>query len=274
ITRFNLKMWANISLDEAWYTHRFSLFEQFCLPSVQRQTNQSFTWLLLFDETTPQYLRSRIESYQKSANIQAHFVNGFDLPAILDIVRKQLPENASYLITTTLDNDDALATTFVDQLQQQFQGQSFELINFTQGLRYDLTSQKLYRCELFSNPFISLIEQIKPGKKFRSIAGCLPHSTITRRFSPLRDVVTTPQWLQLVHERNVEVTQTWGRQRVKRDEMSALFALAYQVPDGWESSINITLQNGRARLERAFINALSDTQKARIRERLHKLRGR
>src|ERR1700677_1263076 len=41
-----------------WLENRLVLFKRYCLPSVMAQSNQDFTWLLYFDETTPEaYLR-------------------------------------------------------------------------------------------------------------------------------------------------------------------------------------------------------------------------
>jgi len=274
LTRFNLKIWSDTALDEAWHTHRLSLFEKICLPSIKAQTNQSFTWLLFFDQSTPQTLLPRIETYKSYPNIQIHFINGFDLRTILQIIRSQLLDTTTHLITTTLDNDDALAIDFVAQLQKQFNKQSFELINFTQGLRYDLSHQKLYACELYSNPFISLIEYIKPEKKFRSIAGCLPHSTIPSRFSPVTDIDTPPLWLQVIHERNMEITTIWGRQRIRLNWLQTRFELDHQIPDKHESTAFISLQNIRASIERRLINTFNEKQKTKIRQSLHKLRSR
>lgn len=120
LTRFNLGMRGNVAEVEAWHQHRFSLFERFCLPSVKGQTNTSFAWLLFCDKMTPRILLPRLESYQNPPHIQIHFIEGFDLPAILRILRSQIPENAEYLITTTLDNDDALGTHHVAEIQSGF----------------------------------------------------------------------------------------------------------------------------------------------------------
>ncbi len=273
LTRFNLKMWTDVELDEAWYQHRFSLFEQFCWPSVKAQTNQSFTWLLFFDQSTPQAFLPYIETYKNHPHTQIHFINGFDLRAMLQIIRAQLVDTTTHLITTTLDNDDALATTYVEQLQRQFKAQPFELINFTEGLRYDVNREKLYACQLHSNPFISLIEQIKPNQKFRSIAGCLPHSTIASRFSPLTDIQSSPLWLQVIHDRNMEVTRTWGRRRIKRDQLPKLFAIERKISDEQESNVTIRMQNIRADLERQLINIFNEEQKTQIRQLLHKVKN-
>ena len=50
ITRFNLKLYAkdkenNPGLTSEWLSDRFVLFEQYCLPSIIKQTRQCFYWI-------------------------------------------------------------------------------------------------------------------------------------------------------------------------------------------------------------------------------------
>lgn len=274
LTRFNLGMRGNTAAVEAWHDHRFSLFEQFCLPSVEAQTCRDFTWLLLFDRATPRKFLPRLEAYKTYPNIRIHFIDGFDLRAIMQAIRSQIVDKTEYLITTMLDNDDALDRDHVARVQGQFRGQEFELLNFTQGFRYDLKRQRLYGCELFSNPFMSLIERIRPGQSFRSIAGCLPHSTIAARFPRISNIRSVPSWLQVVHGRNLQVTKTWGRRRVRLTKLREHFELDYEIPIKRESAAALWIQNMRARAERLVIDALSEERKNRIRRRLGTLRRR
>jgi hypothetical protein len=269
LTRFNLRE-PGVTLDDAWYAQRFHLFESFCLPSVQSQSSQSFRWLILADRRTPERYRSTLESYQAYANVQLHWLAGFDRVQIARIIREQLADPISHLISSTLDNDDALAPDFVTQVQGQFSAQAFELINFTQGLRYDLRAERLYACELETNPFISLIEHVDPGKQVRSIAGCLPHSQIKQRYRQIRNVETAPLWLQVIHGQNAAPTGTWGRPRVSISLLDRLFKLAYDVPQEKDSTLVFRAQHARARLERELINLLSDEQRLRVQQLLQK----
>lgn len=269
LTRFNLRE-AGFELDDGWYTQRLRLFEQFCLPSVKAQSNQDFRWLLFADQTTPDKYRPRIERYQSYANLQVQWLAGFDRAEIVRIIGTQLGDSPSYLLSSTLDNDDALAVDFVERVQAQFAGQAFELINFSRGLRYDLRSKKLYACELETNPFISLIEEIGRDGSFRSIAGCLPHSLIKGRFRQIRNIESSPLWLQVIHGRNAAPTGTWGRSRVKIGQLDTLFDLAYDVPQEREQALVFRAQHARARLERGMINLLSDDQRLWVRQRMQR----
>jgi len=273
LTRFNLKIWPQVQLKQGWYEHRLALFEQFCLPSIQSQSQQQFTWLILCDSTTPAEYLSRIQNLCSQSNMQVHMLDGFDIGHILAIIRAQLGQR-SHLITTSLDNDDALADTFVETLQQQFRGQAFELINFPRGYRFVIRNQRLYACDMASNPFISLIERIDADGTFRSIAGCLPHSTIAARFPALTDVFTAPLWLQVLHGYNLANTHVWGRQRQPRGQLAAHFSLNYALPSEPESRWVLNAQNLRARVERAVIDGLTPAQKNRLGGWLRRGRGR
>ena len=115
---------------------------------------------------------------------------------------------------------------------------------------------------------MSLIERIRPDKPLRSIAGCLPHSTISARFSGIVNIRSAPAWLQVIHDRNLQATRMWGRRRVRRDRLPELFDLEYRIPGGRESAIALRIQNMRARAERLVIDALSEDLKMKIRRRL------
>ena len=67
ITRFNLRIWQqdknNIPTHTSeWLEHRFELFEKYCLPSVENQTNKNFIWLCMFDKETPAPYKERIRN--------------------------------------------------------------------------------------------------------------------------------------------------------------------------------------------------------------------
>ena len=271
LTRFNL-LSPGAELADAWYEQRFELFEQFCLPSVRGQTNQDFRWLLFADERTPDVFRGRLEGYRSDANIEVCYLKGVDRVRMVQLIRARLDDAVSHLITTTLDNDDAIARAYMAQVQAQFAAQDFELVNFLRGLRYDLAAEKLYALELETNPFISLVEAIGANRQFRSIIGCLPHSLIKERFSAVRNVSSEPLWLQVIHGRNEAPTGTWGWPRVPRNQLSASFELGYDLPREAEESGEFRVQRTAARLEREVINSLSEAQRRRIREWLQRQR--
>lgn len=271
LTRFNVRVWDSIRPGPNWHKHRFELFEQFCYPSVKGQSQQNFEWLVFFDAETPAEYRPKIADFARWPHFHPHFLNGYDLRDIQKIVRSYLTPDTTHLISTTLDNDDALHRDFVAQVQAQFSGQAFELVNFSNGLRLDVASEKVYACAIATNPFITLIEEIKSAENLLTITGCLPHSTIPHRFQAIRDVETQPLWLQVVHGRNVDPTGTWGRLREPMTRLEE-FEVGFRPKSPTESKIAITLDRLRGRGERLAINLLSPKSKEKIRNWLQKRR--
>lgn len=133
LTRFNVRRDGSMQKtpDEAWLAHRFDLFERFCLPSLCAQTCQGFRWIVFFDEATPDSYRSKIEIYAKWPNFQPLYVDRLSLSDLATVLEPYV--QAPYLITTRLDNDDALSKHFIERLQAQFTYQEFEFVNFADG---------------------------------------------------------------------------------------------------------------------------------------------
>lgn len=166
ITRFNLrkKEWTTsknntLVLTDQWLTNRMKLFETYCYPSVTGQKNQSFKWLVYFDTTTPDVFKTRIEELHKAfPAFQPIFCDGMD--QFLPSIKSDLAlNNKPYIITTRLDNDDCIATDFVENIQQSFNSQRYIALDFVKG--WTLSIAKPYKLGVkvqAYNPFMSLIE--------------------------------------------------------------------------------------------------------------------
>ena len=75
ITRFNIRASYECKLknpdnnpmrrilDEDYLEERFSIFEKYTLPSMKQQTNQNFTWIILFHKNTPNSFKKKIEDF-------------------------------------------------------------------------------------------------------------------------------------------------------------------------------------------------------------------
>ncbi|MEC4887300.1 MAG: glycosyltransferase, partial [Scytonema sp. PMC 1070.18] len=136
ITRFNVTVdfsKPRVGIDSEWLTHRFRLFENFCYPSIHAQSNQNFKWLIYFDQETPEYFKNKIKEYAEWSNfipiyIKNRFTNEINRENVLNYLN-----GVEYLITTRLDNDDAVSKDFIQEIQNKFQKQEFEFMNFTNG---------------------------------------------------------------------------------------------------------------------------------------------
>lgn len=267
LTRFNLRLWANVRVDDAWLQTRRALFERFCYPSVRGQTETRFRWLAFLEEDSPDWLRAAAAEWAVWPAFQPVYVAGRDLAAMQRAIAAAIEPGSTHLITTTLDNDDAPAREYTARIQAEFRGQRFELVNFPHGLRLDTRRRKLYACTIPTNPFISLIERIEDGR-FLSVLGCLPHSTIPERFgNAVRDVDAPPLWLQVAHGGNLDPTGGWGRQREPLQALQS-FALAETWDTQRESRWGIALDRLRGTAERQLIDRTPAAWKAWLRDRL------
>lgn len=104
-----------------------------------------------------------------------------------------------YLITTRLDSDDAIGIDFISQVQEQFEQQDSMYVNLLCGLQLDRSGQ-VFRYDYPDNPFISYIERVDgvPRTVFQH-----PQHGKCRTLADVRDVVSDPMWMQVIHGGNL-----------------------------------------------------------------------
>jgi N-acetylglucosaminyl-diphospho-decaprenol L-rhamnosyltransferase len=202
LTRFNMRIEQCEPRGLDWLDHRFAIFERFCLPSVRSQTNQNFEWLVFFHPDMPEACKERVRAYSEwRAFRPVYFRSVFDL-AMVQSVASDLANGYSHLITTRLDNDDAICRTFVDAIQQRFAEQDFQFLNFTNG--YIWKEGHLYPAQHFSNAFVSLVERAEKC----STVYCRNHMELDH-VGPILQIQDAAAWLQVVHGRNLS-NDAWG----------------------------------------------------------------
>jgi hypothetical protein len=251
LTRFNVphERYARDKRGEAtrtaeWLEHRFSLFERFCLPSVRGARGADFEWLVFFDAATPAAARERIARHADSGAFRPVFAAHFD--ELVERVRAAVPAGTATLITSRLDNDDALARDTLAAVRRECRGQTLEFINPTTG--YILSSGVIHRARLPRNPFLSLIES-RPDSAWRTVWG-VSHDRAPE-VGPMRDLRERPYWLQVVHERNL--VNAWGDrpldalQPLKNRLKRALAGTGLlRRREGWIEPTRLTLDDLRA----------------------------
>lgn len=154
-----------------WLKKRIEIFKAFCLPSVLNQKNKNFTWLLYFDQKTPQdTLHELNKDFEEFNFIQIKTMEGGfgELKAILSKDIRELVKSEEYVITSRVDTDDMLNESFIDKVQSFFKYQDYISINFSKGLVYDNKSGLLGPTFQRSNAFISLIEK-KCSKDLKTV---------------------------------------------------------------------------------------------------------
>ena len=211
LTRFNVRIEQCDPPGPDWIGHRFAIFERFCFPSVRSQTNHNFDWVVFCHPEMPAALRERVRALAEWKTFRPiFFFNVFD-QAMVRAAIADLVQGFSHLITTRLDNDDAVSRTFVDTIQKHFTGQDFEFLNFTNG--YIWQQGRLYRGQNLCNPFVSLVER---AENYATVY-CGNHAHLDR-IGPVVQIPEPAAWLQVVHGRNLS-NRVWGRPLALGDEL-------------------------------------------------------
>ena len=215
LTRFNILIWrkdkaGNKVRTTKWLNHRFALFERFCLPSVKNQTNQNFEWIVLFDSTTPEKYKSKIEEYQKecpqlipvfiSPERGRYFAQIFQE----EVRRKMEDVKGERVLTTYLDNDDALNVRFVEDLQNRAVAASIgTFFYYDEGYQYYTDNKFLLQIHYPRNHFVSVVEDGSPNT-VKGIFGYGRHYYIDEiKEAKIEHVKTEPMWCEVVHEKNM-----------------------------------------------------------------------
>ncbi|MFN3863723.1 MAG: glycosyltransferase [Erythrobacter sp.] len=200
LTRFNVASpgrEAPIRNAPGWLSRRFELFTAYCLPSMAGQESRDFHWLIYFDEQTPEQFRERILAAQAEVPFEPIFVGAFHAGLAAEDVAKRLQHGTKRVLTTRLDNDDAVSSDFLMRIRAECEGlPDGTMLNFPHGIA--LRNGRLYTAVDKSNPFTSLVEQAENAKTIWAA----PHTELAKRF-PTRQVSTEPCWLQVVHGENV-----------------------------------------------------------------------
>ena len=94
-------------------------FSEILFSNYTAQTNQDFKWLVLFDRRTPLPYQKIIKAYSKYTNFVALFCDEWD--TVIPTAKAYIKENSSeadWILTTRLDNDDALSCKYIDSLHR------------------------------------------------------------------------------------------------------------------------------------------------------------
>lgn len=212
LTRFNLLLWNKDKSGGKvrsikWLEHRFSLFERFCLPSIKSQTCQEFEWIVLLDSSTPEKYKERITDYQRECpQLVPVFVEPIRGRYFAEIFRREIVKRlkADRVVSTYLDNDDALNVRFVEDLQHRALAVSEgTFINYNDGYQYYSEDRYMMGIHYPTNHFVSVVEKGDPYT-IRGIFGYGGHARI-RNIKGVRieHVRNMPMWCEVVHGKNM-----------------------------------------------------------------------
>ncbi|MFD0482559.1 glycosyltransferase [Kineococcus sp. GCM10028916] len=201
LTRYNLPIPGSIrGLDPEWLETRLELFRRFCVPSVLSQREQRFTWLVLMDSRTPPPAISAVETLlPRGSRVLLLDAPLDDSPLHEKLIgvgfSPELP-----LLSSRLDNDDCLGrnyTRLVRAAAIRSGGAVAVAINLPLGVQ--VQAGRAYGLVDFDNPFVSLLETVAPWRTVLAVS----HREV-RRLGPLRQVVRPAEWMQVVHQDNLD----------------------------------------------------------------------
>ncbi|NMR28212.1 glycosyltransferase [Crystallibacter degradans] len=256
LTRFNLPSVGAegyIRAREGWLRHRVQLFEHYCLPSVRAQTCTSFSWIIYFDPASPDWLHDRIAALNADSTFKAIFRSSVSTEELVTDLARVSGQRHAQMITTNLDNDDGIASDFVERLQAAPSPHTRTALYLSQGLIKN--GPKLYSRVDRNNAFCSVRES------WSDPMTCWVdwHNSLYK-VMPLQVLDGPPAWLQVIHGVNVS-NRVHGR-LVAAPKFAASFpgllddvetpsALDYVCDRGIFGPSRLAAQIGKAALKRA-----------------------
>jgi len=198
LTRFNLPsagVESVVRARDGWLRDRTSLFERYCAPSVAAQSVQRFTWVVYFDPQSPPWLKQWIEVTSPGL-YHPIFRAEVSRSEILADATLAGARTSDTLLTTNLDNDDAIGRDFVARLQAASTDHRRAAIYLTKGLIR--SPHGLFQHTDRHNAFCSVRED------WDDAVTCWSDWHNRLRLSmPAVELDGEPAWLQVVHGANV-----------------------------------------------------------------------
>ena len=194
------KFKAGIHLTDSWFDHRLRIFEEFCLPSVVKQTDKNFRWCVLVDSQLDQSKKERLLDLLEGAG---ELIEVFPRETLNDCLRRTFKGLSDSDDSVRLDSDDMIARDFVSTMKRS-SGRS-DGVNLLHGLEYDLAQKTLKHRFIRSNPFLLLAME-----KDISVFSYRNHVEVGLK-RDLRNVLTIrPMYCRVIHGRNTAVAREGG----------------------------------------------------------------
>lgn len=199
LTRFNLPtpgVERVVRAQESWLENRVQLFEKYCLTSVRAQTVPNLQWIIYFDPDSPDWLLKSIREWAADGLFVPVFRATVSNSELIADLRELVGDPGELLLTTNLDNDDALAADFALRLQEAAVQPHRTALYLTEGLI--VSDNRLFRRTDRTNAFCSVVES------WDSPVTCWAdwHNLLGKSM-PVVEVSGQPAWLQVVHGGNV-----------------------------------------------------------------------
>lgn len=230
LSRFNVNVYQGVSADgqsfktffgrdmniapDAWIEHRLDLFRRFFIPSLLRQTNMDFTYLLFIDCETPSAYQVELRNilslighiHSEIITVDNSVGGGFATHALAcKCIKSRLTPTTKWVITSRVDNDDMLDRQFIELVQQQARAENRRVvINPNSGYVLELPDKVSIRKYAGGSPFVSFME---PAHERLETILKVQHTDINK-LGPVVTASYAYQWVHIKHEWNAAVKKS------------------------------------------------------------------
>ena len=110
-----------IPIDE-YYGKKFDMFEAITYSTVVNQTDTNFTWILICDINTPDYIKARLRGYERdhSPKIKIEWTDEdffISRDKLVDMVSSEITDDDNLAVTAIIDIDDGISKTFIETIK-------------------------------------------------------------------------------------------------------------------------------------------------------------
>ena len=268
LTRFNLLLWTkdkegNKVRTKRWLEHRFRLFEECCLPSIANQTCKNFEWIVLFDSSTPERYKERIKELQaKCPQLVSVFVEPekgrYFAQIFLEEVKRRMDDGrggCQRVLTTYLDNDDALNIHFVEDLQRRAADLSDgTFVYYRDGYQLFTDHHYLMQIRYLRNHFASVVEAGNPAT-LKTIYGYGSHYYIDQiKGAKIEFVKDMPMWCEVIHEKNMGNDAYFLKAKMVRD--AEILQREFALDETIKASVGLYLFRFLPRYLKTFVRRI------------------
>lgn len=207
----NYKPW----LDDMYLSKRFNIFEKYTFPSLIRQTDVDFEWIVLFHQDTPDEYKKRITEYQSQMNnFKPWFMNDEDSYRAIELVGEYLESirtgQKQEIISARIDNDDMINKNFIKMVREELSASNKETyLSFKDGLSYNIMTGYCSAYEYVGNHFLAM----KSGSNITYILQAGVHDQVMKQEDDsVKKVVSTkmPMWVELISDTNCANVIKWS----------------------------------------------------------------
>lgn len=234
VTRYNLPLKFATQdqpvMDNQWLSHRRELFLRYCLPSVCNQVDTNFVWAIGFSKSFDD--PAVLGALPKNAR-PLFCADGNDFKSQLSEIVNSLERDGDLIITTRLDNDDALAHNFISTINSFSSFAATMMsdcgglvgLNFRSGAEYDVDNGLYYAKDYPSSSFVTLYTSPIYCHDKKTVLD-YHHAWMYKDVNVVNVPTSNPMWCIVIHDKNVGNKVSGVFDDGLKDRTAALFGFS------------------------------------------------